>query len=52
MHMAPATRPPTKDPWEDPSLRMERESHATHRRRKAQEAQAHDEARGRGDDKA
>lgn len=29
---------PPKDPWEDPSLGVERESHATHRRRKEREA--------------
>lgn len=38
--MPPAPRPPTKDPWEDPSLNVERESRAAHRRRKDKEAHA------------
>lgn len=36
------SRPPAKEPWEDPSLGLERESRATHRRRRERETRALD----------
>ena len=47
--MAPP-RTPAKQPWEDPSLGLERESKSTHQRRKEREARALDQPESDADE--